>query len=50
MGALSRALLRLAYGLPPDPRDGEELGRIFDATTFHGVDAGNEHDKTCPNG
>jgi hypothetical protein len=28
-------MLRLAFGLPPDPDDGEELGRIFDATPIY---------------
>jgi hypothetical protein len=38
VSALGRCLLRLAYGLPADPADANELGRIFDATPLYGLD------------
>lgn len=37
MSALSRCMMRLAYGLPPDPDDADEFGRIFDATPLWGT-------------
>ena len=38
MSALSRTMLAIWYGLPMDPADAEELGRIFDETPLYGLD------------
>ena len=45
MSALGRTVMRLAYGMPPDPTDADDLGRIFDATPLYGEP---DHCEACP--
>ena len=38
MSAMTRTMLAIWFGLPMDPDDADEVGRIFDETPLYGVD------------